>query len=52
MLKNIRKHFELPDLVENQKKSVSSFWVQGLLEEFELFSYVTGKKKKAVKNAK
>jgi len=46
MRKNIRKHFELPDLVENQKKSVSSFWTQGLLEEFELFSYVTGKKKK------
>lgn len=41
------RHFYplFPDLLENQKKSVNRFWSQGLVEEFELFSYVSGKKK-------
>jgi len=34
-----------PDLLENQKKSVRRFWSHGLPEEFELFSYASGKKK-------
>jgi len=37
---------QFPDFVENQKKSVNSFWTNGLVEEFELFSSVAGKKKK------
>jgi len=37
---------QFPDFVENQKKSVNSFWTDGLVEEFELFSSVAGKKKK------
>ena len=37
---------KLPDFVENQKKSVHTFWTHGLFEEFELFSSVAGKKKK------
>ena len=37
---------KLPDFVENQKKSVNTFWTHGLFEEFELFSSVAGKKKK------
>jgi DNA-directed RNA polymerase beta subunit len=31
------------DLIEAQKKSVLSFFEKGILEEFELFSYVQGK---------
>jgi DNA-directed RNA polymerase beta subunit len=34
-----------PDLLTSQKKSVQSFWEKGVLEEFELFSYIIGKKK-------
>jgi DNA-directed RNA polymerase subunit beta len=34
-----------PDLIENQRKSMHTFWEKGILEEFALFSYVTGKKK-------
>ena len=34
-----------PDLIENQRRSVQSFWEKGMLEEFELFSYILGKKK-------
>ena len=34
-----------PDLIENQRKSMHSFWEKGILDEFALFSYITGKKK-------
>ena len=34
-----------PDLLTSQKKSVQLFWEKGVLEEFELFSYIIGKKK-------
>ena len=34
-----------PDLIENQIRSLQTFWEKGLHEEFELFSHIIGKKK-------
>ena len=43
-MKQSRHQYPLfSDLIEAQKKSVLSFFEKGILEEFELFSYVQGK---------
>ena len=45
MIKSHHLYPFFPDLIENQRRSVQSFWEKGMLEEFELFSYILGKKK-------
>ncbi len=45
MIKSHHSYPFFPDLIENQRRSVQYFWEKGLLEEFELFSYILGKKK-------
>jgi DNA-directed RNA polymerase beta subunit len=45
MIKSHHLYPFFPDLIENQRRSVQYFWEKGLLEEFELFSYILGKKK-------
>ena len=45
MIKSHHLYPFFPDLIENQRRSVQCFWEKGLLEEFELFSYILGKKK-------
>ena len=45
MIKSHHLYPFFPDLIENQRRSVQYFWETGLLEEFELFSYILGKKK-------
>ena len=45
MIKSHHLYPFFPDLLENQRRSVQYFWEKGLLEEFELFSYILGKKK-------
>ena len=41
MIDSLHKYPLFPDLLENQKQSVQFFWEKGILEELELFSYLS-----------
>jgi len=41
MIDSLHKYPLFPDLLENQKRSLEYFWEKGILEELELFSYLS-----------
>ena len=41
MIDSLHKYPLFPDLLENQRRSVQYFWEKGILEELELFSYLS-----------
>ena len=41
MIDSLHKYPVFPDLLENQKRSLQYFWKKGILEELELFSYLS-----------
>jgi DNA-directed RNA polymerase beta subunit len=41
MIDSLHKYPVFPDLLENQKRSLHYFWKKGILEELELFSYLS-----------